>query len=104
MIITSINEFREKATKMLHSHEPILIVKSGEVTGIYFPYPTQTIPVEFKRELFDLITQEIGSQLKENGITEEELLEGFAEPIGIPLSKTFRKVRDKKARKTRRRR
>jgi hypothetical protein len=76
MIVAGVREFRDNATEMLRSEEPVLVVRRGEVTGIYFPYPAQTLPVEFKRELFALITQEIGRKLQKAGIREEELLDG----------------------------
>lgn len=61
---------------MLRSREPILVMRHGKVKGLYFPLPTRTLPVEFKREFFTMITQEIGNRLQKPGIKEEELLEG----------------------------
>ena len=74
MLVAGVREFRDKATEMLRSKEPILVMRRGEVTGFYFPFPSQTLPVELKKELFDRITQEIGRRLREAGVVEGELL------------------------------
>jgi len=79
MIVAGVREFRDKATEMLRSREPVLIMRRGEVSGLYFPYPAQTLPVEFKRELFELITQEIGRRLQEAGVKEKDLLDEVKE-------------------------
>lgn len=75
MIVAGVREFREKATKLLRSEEPILIVRRGKVAGLYFPYPSGTLPVEFKRELFFTLTDDIRRRLQRAGIKEENLLE-----------------------------
>jgi hypothetical protein len=77
MKITSVREFRDKATEMFRSHDPILVLRRGEIAGIYFPYPAQTLPVELKRELFVSLTADIAKRLKQAEITEEEILEDF---------------------------
>jgi hypothetical protein len=77
MIIAGVREFRDKVNEMLRSREPILVMRRGEVTGLYFPFPTQTLPIEFKRELFEIITEEIGRRLRKAGIAEEDILEDF---------------------------
>jgi len=77
MKITTVREFRDKATEMFRSKDPILVLRRGEVAGIYFPYPSQTLPVELKRELFAALTESIGKRLERVGMSEEEILEDF---------------------------
>ena len=79
MFVAGVREFRDRATEMLRSKEPILVMRRGEVAGFYFPFPSQTLPVELKKELFDRITQEIGRRLREAGVVEGELLDGVKE-------------------------
>lgn len=79
MLVAGVREFRDNATEMLRSQEPILVMRRGRVTGLYFPFPSRTLPVEFKRELFALITQEIGRRLRKAGLREEDLLDDFEE-------------------------
>ncbi len=77
MRIASVREFRDKATAMFRSQEPILVLRRGQIAGLFFPYPAETLPVEFKRELFVKLTDQIGQRLQQAGLTEEEILEGF---------------------------
>jgi hypothetical protein len=77
MKITTIREFRDKATQMFRSQEPILVLRRGEIAGLYFPYPHKTLPVELKRQLFEEITRSIAERLTQVGIQEEEILEDF---------------------------
>ncbi len=73
----SVREFRDKATRMLQEKDPVVVLRRGKVAGIYFPYPTETLPLEFKRELFSALTANIAERLKEAGLDEEEILEGL---------------------------
>jgi hypothetical protein len=77
MKIASVREFRDKATQMFRSKEPILVLKRGELAGLYFPYPHKTLPLEFKQELFDEITHSIAARLARAGLSEEEILGDF---------------------------
>lgn len=77
MRIATVREFRDKATAMFRSRDPILVLRRGEVAGIFFPCPAKTLPVEFKKELFALITESIRERLEKAGVKEEEILEEF---------------------------
>jgi len=77
MRITTVREFRDKATQMFRSKDPILVLRRGEVAGIFFPYPAETLPLEFRRELFIAITDSIGKRLEQAEISKEEILEDF---------------------------
>lgn len=77
MRVVTVREFRDKATKMFRSKAPILVLRRGEIAGLYFPYPAKTLPLEFKRQLFEEITRDIGRRLAQAGLSEEEILEDF---------------------------
>ena len=77
MRITTVRHFRDKATEMFRSKDPILVLRRGEIAGIYFPYPVDTLPVELKRELFVTLSASIAKRLKRVALSEEELLEDF---------------------------
>lgn len=62
---------------MFRSKEPIVVLRRGQIAGLFFPYPAQTLPVEFKRELFVALTDRISQRLHQAGLTEEEILEDF---------------------------
>ena len=77
MKIVSVREFRDHATKMFRSHEAILVTKNGHVSGFYFPSPSQTLPVEFKREALSQLVKSIkweGPTVNEEKKITEEFL------------------------------
>lgn len=77
MKIFSVKEFRDKATKALKSREPVLIMRRGEVAGIYFPTPLEAVPFEFRKDIFLSLTNAIKKDLARKGVKEEEVLEDF---------------------------
>lgn len=77
MKIATVREFRDKATQMFRSEEPILVLRRGEIAGLYFPYPHKTLPVELKRRLFEEITRSLAERLAQAGVEEEAILEDF---------------------------
>jgi hypothetical protein len=77
MRVSTVREFRDKATTLLKSTEPVLITRRGRMAGVFFPSPDGTLPVDLKRELFVKLSAEIGRQLKERGQTEEKIVSDF---------------------------
>jgi hypothetical protein len=77
MKLLSVKEFRDSATKALKSKEPLLIMRRGEVAGIFFPTPLKSIPFEFKKDIFTTLTDSIKKKLHTQGVKEEEVLEDF---------------------------
>ena len=77
MKIATVREFRDRATSMLRSAEPVLVMRRGRLAGIFFPHPETSLPLEFKRELFAALAAEVSRQFHQKGITEESLVEDF---------------------------
>jgi len=77
MKLMSVKEFRDSATKALKSKEPLLIMRHGEVAGIFFPTPLESVPFEFKKDVFVMLTDSIKKKLREKGVKEEEILADF---------------------------
>ncbi len=77
MKLLSVKEFRDSATKALKSKEPLLIMRRGEVAGIFFPAPLDSIPFELKKDIFVSLTDSIKKKLQDQGAKEEEILEDF---------------------------
>jgi len=73
----TVKEFRDKATKALKSKEPLIIMRRGEIAGIFFPVPLETIPFEFKKDLFLTLTESIKKKIEAKGVKEDEVLEDF---------------------------
>ena len=77
MKLMSVKEFRDSATKALRSKEPLLIMRRGEVAGIFFPTPLESVPFEFKKDIFVTLTDSIKKKLLAQGVKEEGVLEDF---------------------------
>jgi len=77
MRISTVREFRDNATGLLRSRDPILITRRGRLGGIFFPRPKATLPLELKRELYVALAADVARQIKKRRISEDEILEGF---------------------------
>jgi hypothetical protein len=77
MRISSVRDFRDRATTLLRSDDPILVTRRGKVAGVFLPWREATLPVDFKRELFSMLTTEIARQLKKKRVTEKVVLVEF---------------------------
>lgn len=77
MKISTVREFRDNASTLLRSKDPILVTRRGRLAGVFFPRPESTLPFEFKRELFSALSSEIKRQIKKRGLAEDEILADF---------------------------
>jgi hypothetical protein len=77
MRISSVREFRDQATGLLRSKDPILVTRRGRLAGVFFPCPESTLPIEFKREFFPVLSAELRRQIKKRGLTEDDVLADF---------------------------
>jgi hypothetical protein len=75
--ISSVREFRDNATGLLRSTDPILVTRRGRLAGVFFPRPEATLPIELKRELFGVLAQEVRRQVKRRKLCEEEIVADF---------------------------
>jgi hypothetical protein len=77
MKISTVREFRDKATGLLRSRTPILVTRRGRLAGIFCPRPELTLPIELKRELFDMLSRDVARQLKRRRVSEDDVLKDF---------------------------
>ncbi len=77
MRISSVREFRDRATTLLRSEDPILVTRRGRVAGVFLPWREDNLPVDLRRELFSMLTADIARQLKRKQITESSVLSDF---------------------------
>jgi hypothetical protein len=77
MRISTVWEFRDKATGLLRSRTPILVTRRGRLAGIFFPRPEVTLPIELKRELCDMLSSDVARQLKRRKVLEDDVLRDF---------------------------
>ena len=77
MRIRTIREFRDRATTLFRSDDPILVTRRDKVAGVFLPWREQSLPVDFKRELFAMLSAEIAAQIRKKGLTEKAILQDF---------------------------
>jgi len=77
MRITTVREFRDNATGLLRSRAPILVTRRGRLAGVFFPWPEESLPLEFKKELFSVLSAQLGRELKKRKVSEEEVQADF---------------------------
>jgi len=77
MKISTVREFRDKATGLLRSKDPILVTRRGRLAGVFFPWQKGSLPIELKQDLFAMLSSEIGRQLKQRHLSEKDLLSDF---------------------------
>ena len=75
--ISTVREFRDNATGLLQSKDPVLVTRRGRLAGVFFPRPESTLPMELKRELFDMLSADVARQIKKRGLSEDEVLSDF---------------------------
>lgn len=77
MKISTIREFRDNATGLMRSKDPILVTRRGRLAGIFFPSPESSLPLELKRELFGVLTADIAREMKKRSLKEGEVVADF---------------------------
>ena len=79
MRVTTVREFKNKATIYLRADEPVLVTRHGKLAGILLPFnDPDHFPVDLRRELLIQLGDYIRRTLEEKGISEEEVLDDFA--------------------------
>jgi hypothetical protein len=77
MRVSTVREFRDNATGLLRSNEPILITRRGRMAGVVFPAPDGILPIDQKRVLFEQLSTEINRLVQASQTSEEEIVEDF---------------------------
>ncbi|MCU1275592.1 MAG: hypothetical protein JWO48_3023 [Bryobacterales bacterium] len=77
MKISTVREFRDNASGLLRSKDPILVTRRGRLAGVFFPRPEASFPIELKRELFTVLSSEIAHQIRKRGLREENIIVDF---------------------------
>ncbi|HLH13496.1 MAG TPA: hypothetical protein VKV16_01805 [Solirubrobacteraceae bacterium] len=78
MKVVTVRDFRDHATEMFRSDDVILVTREGTPAGFFLPWDTPELPVEVRREVFLRLSEQVGEQLADEGISEAEVLDDFA--------------------------
>jgi hypothetical protein len=63
---------------MFRSDEVILVTRDGSPAGFFLPWGHPDLPIEVRREVFQRLAEQIGTQLEARGVSEQEVREDFA--------------------------
>ena len=77
MRVSSIREFRDRATALFRSEDPILVTRRGRIAGVFLPWREESLPIDMKRELFSMLSSAIAAELKKKNISEKDVLQDF---------------------------
>ncbi len=77
MRTATVREFRDQATKLLRQDEPLIVTRHGKIVGFFLPASDETLPLEIRRDLFSVLTDEIRSAMKKRRLTEGAILADF---------------------------
>ena len=78
MKVVTVREFRDHATAMLRSEDVILITRDGLPAGFFLPWDARELPSDAQSQLFLRLSEQIGSPLREQRVSEVEVLADFA--------------------------
>ena len=79
MELNTVREFRNRATDILRSKNPVIITRHGKVAGVFLPTPDGQLPLELRRELFAAATEQLHKHREELGVPEEQVAAALAE-------------------------
>jgi hypothetical protein len=77
MKISTVRDSRDRSTALFPSGDPVLVTRRSKVAGVFLPWHEATLPVDFKRELFAMLTANIARRLKKKRVTEKAVLQDF---------------------------
>jgi len=74
MKIRTVRDFRNHATGLMRAKDPTLVTRRGRLAGIFFPISEETLPLEFKREIFGLLVRQLSHQMQARGLGSDDVL------------------------------
>jgi len=77
MRVTTLRDFRDRATSLLRSKDPVLITRDGLPAGFFIPWDQPDLPDDAKRGLYLELTRRAQAELRKRRVTETQLLADF---------------------------
>ncbi len=78
MKVVTIRDFRDRATEVLRSDEPVLITRGGLPAGFFVPWDTPDLPDDLRNTVFLRLTDMIREEREHLGVGEGETIGDFA--------------------------
>jgi hypothetical protein len=79
MRTATVREFRDRATVLLRSTDPILVTRRGKIVGFFVPAAGTAVPLDIKRELFYAVTSAVRRMVRSRGLSEKAIIADFEE-------------------------
>jgi hypothetical protein len=78
MRVAGIREIRSNTAELLGGKEAVLVTRHGKISGLYLPLEVaDRIPQGLRRDLGQMLSAHLASQLAAAGRTEEEIQRAF---------------------------
>jgi len=77
MKVTTLRDFRDRATALLRSKDPVLITRDGLPAGFFVPWNETDLPDDARRGIYRELARRARSELKKKHVTERQLLADF---------------------------
>ena len=80
MRTSSVRDARSQFSEMIHGKEAVLVTSHGKAAAVVYPLSDpDSVPMEVRKDVFFAFSQKIARALKAKGVSEEDVLRGFAE-------------------------
>jgi hypothetical protein len=77
MKVTTLRDFRDHATSVLRSRDPVLITRDGMPAGFFVPWDQSDLPDDVKRGLYAELARQARRHMRAKRVTERQILADF---------------------------
>jgi hypothetical protein len=77
MKVTTLRDFRDRATSLLRSKEPVLITRDGMPAGFFVPWGEPELPDDTRRGIYLELARRARVELRRKHLTERRLIADF---------------------------
>ncbi|MFZ5649465.1 MAG: type II toxin-antitoxin system Phd/YefM family antitoxin [Bacillota bacterium] len=74
----TVRDFKTNASRLIRQNETVLVFRNGKPAGVFIPWDDIKVEDEVRRAALKALTAKLDKERAEKGITEEEVLEDFA--------------------------
>jgi antitoxin (DNA-binding transcriptional repressor) of toxin-antitoxin stability system len=77
---TTIREFRSNIAEIIGGDESVLVTRHGKPAALVYPLGNpEDVPLELRRKLYLALATDVGKDLEEKGISDEQIERDFAQ-------------------------
>lgn len=80
MKTATVRDARSRFSEMIHGREAVLVTSHGKAAAVVYPLSDPgAVPMEVRKDVFFAFSRTLARSLKARGVSEEDVLRGFAE-------------------------